>query len=104
MKKKKTMKKRKKTMKNKKPQFCTEELYELQEIPKSYDLETCFRCGSDEYEVACPDWAVFTDGWEQRTCCKCSAQWELSFYKNSIYFLGETNYELFSFEINKGEK
>ncbi|TEW56586.1 hypothetical protein E2R68_00690 [Psychromonas sp. RZ22] len=70
------------------------ELYELQEMPKDYDNEKCRKCGSDDYGRDAPDEAELLEGWEIRTCWGCGSKWELSLYKNGIYFYGEDGAEV----------
>lgn len=70
------------------------ELYELQKLPKNFDYDTCFKCKSDEFEAESPYCADLLEGWEIRTCDHCEAKWELSLYKNGIYFYGEDETEV----------
>ncbi|MGY6414855.1 hypothetical protein [Vibrio parahaemolyticus] len=67
------------------------ELYDFDDMPDKYSYERCFKCNSENYNVAVNEESEQNDPFFIHTCDKCSSRWEVSHKHNLIYFYGNDN-------------
>ena len=69
------------------------ELYELHQMPKSYDYNACHKCKCEDFNEEINPESELLDPWVIRTCENCNSRSEISLIYQKIYFYGNDGQE-----------